>query len=142
MAHASEIKNNDVSSESKMSKFELSVAMATATVQKTAAALMAAHAPTNICQNAPNFNSIKDVGVCLKPSTIANGRSTFVIPKNKLFGALVPINQNCPSKTNPNFSNKEEDLEKKPKRKSKWGPDPRDDPIVKRGLALALQVSN
>jgi hypothetical protein len=133
-------KSDDVSLDSKMSKFELTVAAATATAQKTAAALMAAHAPTNACQNIPNFNSIKDIGMCLKPPTILNGRSTFVIPKNKLFGALVPINQNCPTKISSNSLNKEIEVENKPKRKSKWGPDPRDDPIIKRGLALALQV--
>jgi hypothetical protein len=132
--------NEDIPSNSTMSDFELSVAAATATAQKAAAALMAAHAPTNICQNVPNSNSNKEVGACFKSTTISNGLSTFVIPKNKLFGALIPINHNCPTKINSNLLNKEEDMEKKPKKKSKWGPNPRDDPIVRRGLALALQV--
>ena len=128
--------NEDVPSSSTMSDFELTVAAATAAAQKTAAALMAAHAPANTCQNVAN----KEGAICLKPSNIPNGRSTFVIPKNKLLGSLIPINHNCPTKVD--LINKDEDSEKKPKRKTKWGPDPRDDPIVKRGLALALQVSD
>lgn len=134
--------NEDVSSNSTISDFELTVAAATATAQKTAAALMAAHALANTFPNVSNFDSNKDVGVCIKPSNISNGRSTFVIPKNKLFGALIPINHNCPTKINSTLLNKEEDMEKKPKKKSKWAPDLRDDPIVKCGLALALQVSD
>ncbi|KAG0554467.1 hypothetical protein M758_12G097700 [Ceratodon purpureus] len=130
----------DMSSNTTMSDFKLTVAAATAAAQKTAAALMAAHASANIGQNVQNPNCNKDNGVGCKPSIVSNGRSTFVIPKNKLFGALVPINHNCPSKTTSNVLNKEEDVEKKPIKKSKWGPDPRDDPIVKRGLALALQT--
>lgn len=58
------ITNEDVSLNSIISDFELIVTAIIATSQKTAAALMAAHAPTNTCQNISNFNSNKDNTIC------------------------------------------------------------------------------
>lgn len=61
----------------------------------------------------------------------------FVIPKNKLSGAMVPVNRSG-TKWEPMDPKKEDP--KPPARKTKWGLDLTQDPVVKRGRALALQV--
>lgn len=66
----------------------------------------------------------------------------FFISKNKLFDTLISINYNYPIKIDSNVLNKNEDVEKKPKKKTKWGLDPRNDSIVNCDLALVLQVSS
>eukprot|EP00250_Pteridium_aquilinum_P020544 c24857_g1_i1 orf=143-3412(-) len=61
----------------------------------------------------------------------------FVIPKNKLSGAMVPVNRST-SKWEP-VEPKKEELKPAP-RKTKWGLDSTQDAVVKRGRALALQT--
>ncbi|KAI5072292.1 hypothetical protein GOP47_0012398 [Adiantum capillus-veneris] len=61
----------------------------------------------------------------------------FVIPKNKLLGAMVPVNRSA-TKWEP-LEPKKEEL-KPPARKTKWGPDLTQDAVVKKGRALALQT--
>lgn len=72
-----------------------------------------------------------------KVSMMAKAGLNFVIPKNKLSGALVPVTRTG-SKWEPMDPKKEEP--KQPSRKTKWGPDLTQDPAVKRGRALALQT--
>ncbi|MCO5556337.1 hypothetical protein L7F22_009885 [Adiantum nelumboides] len=61
----------------------------------------------------------------------------FVIPKNKLLGAMVPVNKSA-TKWEP-LDPKNEEL-KPPARKTKWGADLTQDAVVKKGRALALQT--
>lgn len=61
----------------------------------------------------------------------------FVIPKNKLLGAMVPVSRSA-TKWEPLDPKKEE--VKPPVRKTKWGPDLTQDAVVKKGRALALQT--
>ncbi|KAL3699761.1 hypothetical protein R1sor_017783 [Riccia sorocarpa] len=70
---------------------------------------------------------------------------SFVIPKNKLSGALVPVVRNVGSKCEVviDVNSKEEGEDSKSlvsQRKTKWGLDLTQDPAVKRGRALALQT--
>lgn len=60
----------------------------------------------------------------------------FVIPRNKIFGAIVPVTK--PSKWEPCEPKKEDPTQ--PSRKTKWGADLTQDAVVKRGRALALQT--
>lgn len=69
-----------------------------------------------------------------KASMMAKLGSNFVIPKNK---ALVPVTRTT-TKWEPLDPKKEEP--KPLSRKTKWGPDLTEEPVVKRGRALALQV--
>ncbi|CAM6032548.1 unnamed protein product [Sphagnum compactum] len=114
-----------------------------ATAQRTAAVLMAAHSASNA--DAANASSLSHEGIA--PSSAKPGASTmkggvsFVIPKNKLSGALVPVTRNVVSKWDPTPElPTANDQGKKTSRKTKWGLDLTDDPIVKRGRALALQT--
>lgn len=66
-------------------------------------------------------------------------KSGFVIPKNKLSGSLVPIFQRG-GKLEGGNSVKEETT-KQVQRKTKWGPDLTLDAAVRKGRALAYQVS-
>ncbi|KAJ7535420.1 hypothetical protein O6H91_12G032400 [Diphasiastrum complanatum] len=63
---------------------------------------------------------------------------SFVIPKNKLSGALVPVSRAI-GKSEVDDAKKEEET-KQERRKTKWGTDLTQDPAVKRGRALALQT--
>lgn len=121
-----------------VSNFSLTLAEATAAVQRTAAALMAAHSAGNRCLEV----AMSTVGDSPKPAPTAasKGGVSFVIPKNKLSGALVPVAQNVGEKVEAGIEVKKEEIEKKKPRKTRWGPDLREDPAVRRGLALALQV--
>lgn len=74
-----------------------------------------------------------------KVSMMVKAGLNFVIPKNKLSGAMIPVNKNS-TKWEPMDAKKEEP--KPPARKTKWGPDLTQDPSVKRGRALALQVAS
>jgi hypothetical protein len=119
------------------------LAEAMATAQRTAAVLMAAHSASNA--DAANASSLSHEGIA--PSSAKPGASTmkggvsFVIPKNKLSGALVPVTRNVVSKWEPTPElPSANDQGKKTSRKTKWGLDLTDNPIVKRGRALALQV--
>ncbi|CAM6010178.1 unnamed protein product [Sphagnum balticum] len=114
-----------------------------ATAQRTAAVLMAAHSASNA--DAANASSLSHEGIA--PSSAKPGASTmkggvsFVIPKNKLSGALVPVTRNVVSKWEPTPElPSANDQGKKTSRKTKWGLDLTDNPIVKRGRALALQT--
>jgi len=64
---------------------------------------------------------------------------SFVIPKNKLSGAMVPVGRGG-GKLETNDSKKDEEV-KQPQRKTKWGIDLTQDAAVKRGRALAYQVA-
>lgn len=59
-------------------------------------------------------------------------KTGFVIPKNKLSGALVPIFRPA--------SGTDADNPKHPHRKTKWAPDPSQDAAVRKARALAYQV--
>lgn len=63
---------------------------------------------------------------------------SFVIPKNKLSGAMVPVGRGG-GKLETNDSKKDEEV-KQPQRKTKWGIDLTQDAAVKRGRALAYQT--
>ncbi|GLJ11914.1 hypothetical protein SUGI_0180160 [Cryptomeria japonica] len=63
---------------------------------------------------------------------------SFVIPKNKLSGALVPVVRGG-VKAEKNDSKKDEEV-KQPLRKTKWGIDLTQDAAVRRGRALAYQT--
>lgn len=151
--NVAEAQKEDIAPSTTMSSFELTVAAATATARKTAAALMAAHGASSKCTSTtPNVHcsTIASTKMGSKALQLANGATTtFVIPKNKLFGALVAVNQNDASKGNGAIVRKvkkegmdeKDDMDAaKHKNATQWAPDPLEDPIVKRGLALALQV--
>jgi splicing factor 1 len=76
--------------------------------------------------------------VSSQPTEMRGARTNFVIPKNKLSGALVPVTR--ASKWEP-IEPKIEHLPRSVSRKTKWAPDLSEDPDVKRRRALALQVS-
>lgn len=63
---------------------------------------------------------------------------SFVIPKNKLSGAMVPVGRGG-GKLETNDSKKDEEV-KQPQRKTKWGIDLTQDAAVKKGRALAYQT--
>eukprot|EP01018_Ginkgo_biloba_P005011 Gb_09287 [translate_table: standard] len=63
---------------------------------------------------------------------------SFVIPKNKLSGALVPVVRGG-GKLEKNDDKKDEEV-KQPQRKTKWGIDLTQDAAVKKGRALAYQT--
>ncbi|KAH9298409.1 hypothetical protein KI387_030091, partial [Taxus chinensis] len=63
---------------------------------------------------------------------------SFVIPKNKLSGALVPVVRGG-GKAEKNVSKKNEEV-KQPLRKTKWGIDLMQDAAVRKGRALAYQT--
>ncbi|KAK4263434.1 hypothetical protein QN277_028840 [Acacia crassicarpa] len=65
-------------------------------------------------------------------------KSGFVIPKNKLSGALVPTFKG-PKNHGATGTSKEE-ISKQIHRKTKWGPDLTQDASVRRGRALALKI--
>jgi hypothetical protein len=119
------------------------LAEAMATAQRTAAVLMAAHSASNV--HAANASSLFQDHIA--PSSVKPGAATmkggvsFVIPKNKLSGALIPVTRNVVSKWEPTPElPSANDQGKKSSRKTKWALDLSEDPIVKRGRALALQV--
>jgi len=66
-------------------------------------------------------------------------KSGFVIPKNKLSGSLVPIFRGGNKVDTGN--NVKEESTKQVRRKTKWGVDLTQDAAVKKGRALAYQVS-
>lgn len=74
-----------------------------------------------------------------KPSfIIPKGQKTLLIRKRNLFDVEDGVNLN--EGTNVDVDIKKDDKTKKPDRKTRWGPDPKNDPVVRRGLALALQA--
>lgn len=74
-----------------------------------------------------------------KPSfIIPKGQKTLLIRKRNLFDIEDGVNLN--GGTDVDVDIKKDDNTKKPDRKTRWGPDPKNDPVVRRGLALALQA--
>ncbi|KAL6000778.1 hypothetical protein ACLOJK_006504 [Asimina triloba] len=73
-----------------------------------------------------------------KVSMFSAKKSGFVIPKNKLSGALVPIFR-ASGKADASDSTKE-DTTKQVQRKTKWGIDITQDATVRRGRSLAYQT--
>ena len=82
--------------------------------------------------------------VVSQPKEMRGTRTDFVIPKNKLSGALVPVTRASkwePIEPKTEHFPKLEHLSSSLSRKTKWAPDLSEDPDVKRRRALALQVS-
>lgn len=104
----------------------IDIEAARAAAQKMAYSLMAAH-------KGLNPDAEQDV------ASQVPGKSTisFVIPKNKLSGALVPI---AGQGVKWQSVDPKADEPPRPPRKTKWGPDPLQDEAVKKSRALALQV--
>lgn len=74
-----------------------------------------------------------------KPSfIIPKGQKTTLIRKRNLFD--IEDGVNLSGGTNVDVDIKKDENTKKPERKTRWGPDPKNDPVVRRGLALALQA--
>lgn len=98
---------------------------------------------TNVDQSSSHTQTTTKVNP--SPAAAATGpkismfakKSGFVIPKNKLSGSLVPIlrGKKGSSKT------ASEESTKQVQRKTKWGPDLSQDTAVRKGRALAYQVS-
>ena len=66
-------------------------------------------------------------------------KSGFVIPKNKLSGSLIPIYRGGKKQGGSDEVNDESI--KQGQRKTKWGPDLTQDTAVRKGRAVAYQVS-
>jgi hypothetical protein len=74
-----------------------------------------------------------------KPSfIIPKGSKTLLIRKRNLFDVEDGVDLN--GGINVDVDIKKDDTTKKLDRKTRWGPDPKNDPVVRRGLALALQA--
>lgn len=67
-------------------------------------------------------------------------KSGFVIPKNKLLGSLVPTIRGGKKQASSDAAN--EETTSQVQRKTKWGPDLTQDASVRKGRALAYQVSS
>ena len=84
-------------------------------------------------------SSLVKIGDNTKPSfIIPKGQKTLLIRKRSLFD--VEDNVDLNGGINVDVDIKKDDNTKKPDRKTRWGPDPKNDPVVRRGLALALQA--
>ena len=107
----------------------IDIEAARAAAQKMAYSLMAAHKGLN-----PDAEQDTAAAASQVP-----GKSTisFVIPKNKLSGALVPI---AGQGVKWQSVDPKSDEPPRPPRNTKWGPDPLQDEAVKKSRALALQV--
>ncbi|GAQ92263.1 hypothetical protein KFL_009600040 [Klebsormidium nitens] len=106
----------------------IDIEAARAAAQKMAYSLMAAHKGLN-----PDAEQDTAAAASQVP-----GKSTisFVIPKNKLSGALVPI---AGQGVKWQSVDPKSDEPPRPPRNTKWGPDPLQDEAVKKSRALALQ---
>ncbi|KAG6542717.1 hypothetical protein Mapa_015876 [Marchantia paleacea] len=105
----------------------------------------ALHKLGDICTYSNPGNSLissSGLGKSPKPTiTAAKAGISFVIPKNKLSGALVPVVRTGAAKWDLNEVKREDDFKfLVHQRKTRWGVDLTQDPAVKRGRALALQV--
>lgn len=79
------------------------------------------------------------IGYNTKPSfIIPKGQKTFLIRNKNLFN--IEDGGNLNEGTKVDIDIKKDDNTKKPERKTRWSPDPKNDPVVRRGLALALQA--
>ncbi|OAE25758.1 hypothetical protein AXG93_4368s2180 [Marchantia polymorpha subsp. ruderalis] len=106
----------------------------------------ALHKPDDSFRHSNSGNSLtcpSGVGESPKPTlAAAKAGVSFVIPKNKLSGALVPVVRTSAAKWELNEVKREDDLKfLVHQRKTRWGVDLTQDPAVKRGRALALQVT-
>lgn len=81
--------------------------------------------------------NITSPSVAVSKTPIFAKKSGFVIPKNKLTGSLVPILRGKKGSSNT----ASEGSIKQVQRKTKWGPDLTQDTAVRKGRALAYQVS-
>lgn len=78
-------------------------------------------------------------GDITKPSfIIPKGQKTFLISNKNLFDIEDGVNLNGCTKVDVDI--KRDNNTKKPERKTRWSPNPKNDPVVRRGLALALQA--
>lgn len=86
------------------------------------------------------MNTSSSAAVSRPKMSMFGAKSGFVIPKNKLLGSLVPTIRGGKKQASSDAAN--EETTSQVQRKTKWGPDLTQDASVRKGRALAYQVSS